>query len=119
MIESYLLRFPLELIGAAVVALATVAVALGLLVAAMMAVLFVWIRGFTFVSNLMWRGYDPSDLDYPPLYRRRVAGVTLALARFKFRKILPAWREAEEMGDDDVTVSHAIRNYVNEVFLDE
>jgi len=111
------MTLPYEIIGKAVTfALAVVAV---LAVAGVLAFAFAftWIRGWTWVSNTAWRGYDPTE-DRPPRWRLRIAGVTIALARFKFRKIPAAYREADDLATDEVTVRVALRRYLSAVFID-
>jgi len=107
-----------ELIGRIVVFAVAVTVVLAVAGAIAFVLGFVWVRGWTWVSNTAWRGYDPQG-EYPPLWRLRIAGVTIALARFKFRKIPAAYREAEEIATDDVTAGVALRRYLSAVFLDE
>lgn len=119
MIESYLHQFPLELIGAAVVSIATIIATVESVAAIVIGLGVAWVRCWTFFSNLMWRGYDPTEQRYPPLYRLRLAGVTIALARFKFRKIPAAWREAEEIAHDELTAHLVLRNYLKRVFMDD
>jgi len=110
---------PYELIGKAVVFILAMVLVLAIAATIVLALGFVWVRGWTAISNFMWRGYDPHDTEYPPLWKLRVSGVTVALAPFKFNKILPAYREAEELADDDVTVNVWLRRYVKSMFLDD
>lgn len=115
MIDRYLPSLPYELIGMAVVALVLLIVAVVVLLAAVIAVLVVWTRGWARLSNRMYRGYKthPED-ERPPVWRLRVSGVSLALSRFKFRKIPRAYRKAEDMTENDAT----LRQYLSTVFLD-
>ena len=109
---------PYELVGKVVVGTVLIAAAAAVLLAVLYAIAFVWIRGWTWVSNTAWRGYDPHG-EYPPLWRLRIAGVTIALARFKFGKIPPAYREAEQLAKDDIEAHTALRRYLKAVFLDD
>jgi len=109
---------PYDGIGKAVVGIVVVALVAAAAATVVFGLVFVWVRGWTWVSNTAWRGYDPQG-EYPPLWRLRIAGVTLALARFKLWKIPAAYREAEEIATDDVTAHVALRRYLSAVFLDD
>jgi hypothetical protein len=109
---------PYELIGKAVVAVVIIAAVVAAALAVIFALGFIWIRGWTWISNRAWHGYDPHG-EYPPLWKLRVAGVTIALARFEFRKVPAAYREAEELADNDLEAHLALRQYLKSVFIDD
>lgn len=109
---------PYAALGKAVVGLLAFALLVAAVGAVVLAAGFVWVRGWTWVSNTAWRGYDPTE-DRPPRWRLRVAGVTIALARFKFKKIPAAYREADELADDEITAGVALRRYLSAVFVED
>lgn len=95
---------PYELIGRAVVLVVAVAVVVVGVLALAVAAYIAWVRGFLWLSNRMYRGYDPIHGDeYPPRWKIRVAAVSAACQRFQFRKIPAVWREAGDIADDDVS----------------
>lgn len=105
---------PYELIGKAVVAIFAIAATIVALGAMLFGLLFVWIRGWAFVSNSMWRGVDPTADETPPSWKLRVSGVALALSRFEFRKIPEAYRRADEMAGSQ----QSFMQYLKEVFVE-
>lgn len=101
-----------ELIGkitVAVIAILFIAVVGAVIIAALM---FAWSRFWTAVSNKMYEGYTLDD--EPPVWRLKVSGVSLALARFEFRNVIPAYREADDLTEND----ESFREYLKEVFVD-
>ena len=109
---------PYELIGKAVVFLILLAIVVALFASVVLVLLFIWIRGWVFISNFMWRGYEPHK-DRPPLWKIRVSGVTLAISRFQFHKIPAVYREADEIADDDLTAHQAMIRYLKGAFVDD
>ena len=107
---------PYEVVGKLVVAVIALAALIATIGFVLFAFGFVWARGWTWVSNTAWRGYDPTE-DRPPRWRLRIAGVTIALARFKFKKIPAAYREADELAEDEMTARVALRRYLSAVFM--
>lgn len=106
---------PYALIGKVVVFVVAVVVGLAVLAGCILGLLWLWVRGWSWVSNRMYVGYEITPVEErPPLWRMRISGVALALARFQFRKVRPAYREAETLTDDETT----LRAYLSSVFLD-
>lgn len=68
----------------------------------------VWSRGWRLLSDSMYNGYDVSEGEVPPRWKVRIAAVTAALAEFEFTKIIAAYREADELADDDQTLVDAV-----------
>lgn len=113
-LESYLPTLPYELIGQVVVALVLLAGGIVTLVVGGIAAFMAWRRGWTGLSNRMYKGYDTDSKEKrPPVWKMRIAGVTAALSHFKFRKIPAVYYEAEELTENETTfresIAHAIR----------
>lgn len=108
--------FPYDLIGRGTVLVLAVILAIFILGAVILGGAFIWTRGWSYISNVMWRGYDPDDNDYPPAWKIRISGITIALARFQFHKIPAAYREGGEMTDKDITARAAMQRYLTNVF---
>lgn len=101
-------NLPYELIGRATVAIVSLIVFLlgsGILI---FVGWFVWVRGWAWISERMWKGYDPNG-DVPPLWKMRISAVTIALSRFEFRKLPVVYREAEDLADDQTTIIQAVK----------
>lgn len=94
------MTLPYELIGRGAVAIVATILILGVIAVLGFGVLFVWVRGWCFISDMMWKGYDPKT-ETPPLWRSRIAGVTAALSTFQFRKIPAVYREATERANNE------------------
>lgn len=92
--------FPYDLIGKFVV-LAILTLFTLLTVIALAVILYiVWLRGLTWISDRMWKGYDPAEGEYPPTLKLRISGVTICIRDFRIRKIPEVWNEAAEMGEE-------------------
>ena len=78
----------------------------------------VWVRGWKWLSNRMWEGYDP-DGESPPLWKMRVSWIAYALSRFQFRKIPAAWKEATELANHDLTAHKTLLKGTRNIFADE
>lgn len=60
---------PYESIGKVAVVLAAIALLAAITFVLFLAFLFVWYRGWDRITNLLWRGYDPSEGEVPPKWR--------------------------------------------------
>ena len=89
------MTLPYELIGRIVVGVMTILLAIGAIGLALFTIAFIWVRGWTAISELMWRGYA-ADGEWPPLWRSRIAAITYCMSRLKIRKMPAAYREATE-----------------------
>lgn len=94
------MTLPYELIGRIVVQIVATILFLGVTAVLGFGALFVWVRGWRFISDMMWKGIDPKT-ETPPLWRTRIAAVCAALSTFQFRKIPAAYREATKIANND------------------
>lgn len=102
---------PYELIGRGVVYSITALVIVAVIALVIGLLLYAWNRLFVGISNYMWKGHDFKDSeDYPPLWKLRASGVALALGKFKFRKVVPAYYEAEDIAEDETTFIQYLEN---------
>lgn len=105
-----MIELPYELIGRMVIGLLGVIVAvLGIALLAF-AALFIWVRGWTRLSNRMYRGYEthPKE-ERPPLWRMRIAAFCTGMANFQFHKIPAGIRESKKLTDDHTTLLEHFR----------
>lgn len=89
---------PYALIGKAVVGIIVGCLLLAGLALFALSVLFVWFRGLTFLSNLIWRNYDPHDGEQPPQRWRKVSAFLIMLRDMDFEKKDEVWEEIESGG---------------------
>jgi len=89
---------PYELIGRFTVAL-LLAILLEIVVLTVVVLsVVVWWRFWSFVANMMWRGYDIDEGEQPPVWRRKIAIASIAIQE-RDREI---WeRGAEELLNDE------------------
>ena len=113
-----MIELPYELIGRAVVVLLAIAAVLLALGVILFGVLFVWIRGWKWLGNLMWKGYDYHSDEWPPVWKRRVALFAICMYRFDFRVVLEKQREIkgddESKATDETLVGWLRRVYIND-----
>lgn len=88
------MTLPYELIGRIVVGAVAVLLALGAIGLALFTIAFIWVRGWTAISELMWKGYDATDGEWPPLWRSRMSAFAYCMSRLKIREMPTAYREA-------------------------
>lgn len=103
---------PYEIIGKSVVALIVVTTLLVGIITLGIGLFALWIRGWQAVSNYMWRGCEPGD-NHPSLWKVRISSIATALYTFQITKMPAAYREAEEIADDYVTLVDEIRYKIN------
>ena len=89
---------PDALIVKAVVGIVLVCLLLAGLALFVLGVLFVWFRGLTFLSNLIWRNYDPHEGEQPPQRWRKVSAFLIMLRDTDFSKKDKVWEEIESDG---------------------
>lgn len=91
MIES----LPYELIGKVVVAIIALIMAVFILIGIPILLYKIWFKSLTFLSNLIWRNYEPKEGERPPKNWRKVSAFIIILRDNDFQKKEEVWEEIE------------------------
>lgn len=109
MVESLFPNLPYEMIGMATFAIIALVIAFIVGLVLLIGFYLVWSRAWVRVSDSMYTGYDTPE-EMPPRWKIRIAGVTVAIARFKFTKIPAVFSESTELANDEETILDALSN---------
>lgn len=97
-------NLPYNVIGKLTVGVVFLVVSVLLLAIGLLLAYGAWYRVFSFLSSLMYRGYE-LEKSRPPRWRMRWAAVFTGLQRFEVTKIPAAIREVDEdLANDEKTL---------------
>jgi len=89
---------PYALIGKVVFGIVLVCLLFAALAVFALAAMFVWLRGLTLLSNLIWRNYDPHEGEQPPQRWRKVSAFLIMVRDNDLSKKDKVWEEIENGG---------------------
>ena len=92
---------PYELLGKITFTIIGVVVGVTLSVGLVIGLFLCWKKFWYGISELMWTGHKGEENDNPSLWKTRVSGVSLAIGRFQFLKLVDVYKEAEDIADEN------------------
>ncbi len=89
---------PYELIGMVVVGIAAICLVIIGIVSVVAGLYYVWYKGLTFISNMIWRNYDVKNGEQPPQKWRKVSAFVIMLRDNDFDKKDDVWETIKDGG---------------------
>lgn len=101
MLCMYPEMIPYELLGKITFTLIVLSVGVTLAVIIGFGLFICWNKVWYGISELMWNGHRGENNANPPLWKTRISGVSLAIGRFQFLKLVDVYKESEDIADDE------------------